>query len=1117
MIMQKNISTLYMDNTISEIKNKLKNKKIIGYSNLNKSGLETYLKLSNLTKPVLNKIAKKVNKKILVSKTNKKELLNLIIKEYKKSSSNKKIITDYVTLETINKEINKNIKKYEKIVEKVDDTPLEQKLLTELIFHNVQLLSRQKRNVDTYKGIFTQKPIKDIPDTPEKFYNDMELVVFSTYINAFIDEAEHRIFKFDDVIGINYKKLYVFYIPIGDKPEDGYRKEIKYESNPIPITPDMRDKRIEKEKIKPLNILVDDYIESHKDKGSGANRLFIGYQILIHKKPNSKITDNDIYQLKAFKPSNNRKYHELCCASTTNNKICIYETFLHITGKKSLRYMRKEHNTIMEELRNEGYDIEKSVKNGELLRSLELLTKKYNNKVMIVFYESSISLDNNKLSFNGDIPIIVECGKVIEDINNNDVMDFIGKPCFLYQKDVHVAPFIFNIDKNNNNKIKTKKTFKLTPEFIKNNNITDCDVYGYDLETYTDENDYAVPYCLCLYGENNGNIIEKSFYGLDCINEFINYINNISTPVNNQKSRPKNKVRDICLYGFNNSRFDNIFIYEKLYDLDPCTKFIFTKSAVKYIQYNNIKIFDICLQYNYKGLANTAKAFKLDSDKGVFPYKFVNHDNIYYNGFIPDIKYWNSIDDYNQYKINEGNTFNMEKYTIKYCMRDSEIVYKIAKIHLDNSIGEINGRLYNVSKCNTSASLSIKIFQQCFLNDVLYQSPDNIIKKERFAYKGGRTEVFKKSFKSDFNNFLYYYDINSSYPSSMTGDMPYKYINTIYYNDRLFNYDEIDDCFLYLCRYQYIGDDKHYIPNLLLRDSKTNNIISVKNSYDYSYHWGCEIKEAIQNGNIIYINEANTYEKKPIFKVFSEYFYNERLKIKATNPCKSLFFKNILNSLYGKFGQKPFTSTKLCKNSDDVYKICNNKNTILKSFNVVNDNIIIEYENENSDYSIGKLVRFSSYISAKSRCSLSAFMRDVSHENVYYCDTDSVFTSKKPSDCFIDQKILGKWKLECEPIYEACFIAPKVYNYKTIDEETCKKAKGVNSELVNYFDYFSLLDNGLSSIPVNSLMFFRSLENVKIKDQTRNIKCVYTKRIWFGNNSEAFDNIDDWITFKSGL
>ena len=70
--------------------------------------------------------------------------------------------------------------------------------------------------------------------------------------------------------------------------------------------------------------------------------------------------------------------------------------------------------------------------------------------------------------------------------------------------------------------------------------------------------------------------------------------------------------------------------------------------------------------------------------------------------------------------------------------------------HIENCIGKINTKVgktvidtkyYNVMNSPTSANLSIKMFKQLFLTDTLYQSPDQIIKFERCAYKGGRTEV----------------------------------------------------------------------------------------------------------------------------------------------------------------------------------------------------------------------------------------------------------------------------------------------------------------------------------------------------------------------------------------
>ncbi len=51
---------------------------------------------------------------------------------------------------------------------------------------------------------------------------------------------------------------------------------------------------------------------------------------------------------------------------------------------------------------------------------------------------------------------------------------------------------------------------------------------------------------------------------------------------------------------------------------------------------------------------------------------------------------------------------------------------------------------------------------------------------------------------------------------------------------------------------------------------------------------------------------------------------------------------------------------------------------------------------------------------------------DVGMENVVYCDTDSIMTTKDLSNNFIDNKELGKWKLE-KTITKGYFCAPKLY------------------------------------------------------------------------------------------
>ena len=63
-----------------------------------------------------------------------------------------------------------------------------------------------------------------------------------------------------------------------------------------------------------------------------------------------------------------------------------------------------------------------------------------------------------------------------------------------------------------------------------------------------------------------------------------------------------------------------------------------------------------------------------------------------------------------------------------------------------------------------------------------------------------------------------------------------------------------------------------------------------------------EIKNSLENQQIkiIQIHKKILYKKKNIFKEFVDFFYAKR--IDATNKLENTFYKNLLNSLYGRFG-----------------------------------------------------------------------------------------------------------------------------------------------------------------------------------------------------------------------
>lgn len=77
--------------------------------------------------------------------------------------------------------------------------------------------------------------------------------------------------------------------------------------------------------------------------------------------------------------------------------------------------------------------------------------------------------------------------------------------------------------------------------------------------------------------------------------------------------------------------------------------------------------------------------------------------------------------------------------------------------------------------------------------------------------------------------------------------------------------------------------------------------------------------------------------------------------------------------------------------------------------------------------------------------------------NLYYTDTDSAYVDKPLPAHFVNDKILGKMKLEniCK---KAIFLAPKLYCLLTEDDKFIHKVKGLNHDIkLTLNDFESLL------------------------------------------------------------
>ena len=867
------------------------------------------------------------------------------------------------------------------------------------------------------------------------------------------------------------------------KSKISYMKEDFRDENEIDIDRRLfishRTTLLETEKVNKLF----SYVKNEEE--SGIIWVFEGVNLFITKRGQDKQFNLNEYatELKAFSPTSNQQYHKQCQVSTTKNRYCIYETYLFI--EKNI--IPKRTKNIKELINNEPKEVINYIKNGELINFLIYKSKEHNKPYYIEIYKHD---PINGLMINKD--------EITEIIN---LKEFNNKQVFLYD-DNHVAPRRLNLEIKKSNKNKNLN-YSMKPLKVKciNDNIES--VLAFDFETYNNEKHEEIPYCVCM---SNG----KSFYGINVVNEFCDYIDSIATKLYMSKTNSKLKVKQIFIYGFNNSRFDNQFILNGLLKRNRNMKYIISNNDIKYMKYYNIRFYDIA-QYYSGSLDQVSKSFNLLIKKGVFPYSFVNKDNLYYNNEVPELKYWNSNNDRTTYIKENGKNFNLKEYTIKYCLLDTELTKQIADIHLKECVGTINNKLYDARNSITAAGISLKVFNQCFQNDIIYQSPKDIQTKERTAYKGGRTEAFKEFFEYE-DAYLKYIDLNSSYPSSMLETMPYNYLQT--FNQTILNakIEDITPYYLYYCNSSYNGDNEFFIPNLLTR-SKKGDIIAVKNT-DYDYHWGIEVIEAIKSNCIINIKEIIVYSSKPLFNEFSNYFYNERLKEKKLNHTSKIqFYKILLNSLYGKFGQKEKEGLKICKSLYDINKILTDEDLKITNFKLIGNDIALSYKNKEEEHC--GFIRLSSYIAAYSRTKLSNMMREVGYENIYYCDTDSIFTSKEIPEKYISDTELGLWKYESKTIIKAVFLAPKLYYYKEEDkqENSIIHAKGQPKKLMKT-EYLDLAYDNKDVKITNPTMFKRSLDKIIKEAQIRTLRKVQNKRIWKGNNSYAFNNYSEWFNNK---
>ncbi len=383
------------------------------------------------------------------------------------------------------------------------------------------------------------------------------------------------------------------------------------------------------------------------------------------------------------------------------------------------------------------------------------------------------------------------------------------------------------------------------------------------------------------------------------------------------------------------------------------------------------------------------------------------------------------------------------KTLAEYNRKDCVILYDAIRTLEDTVLG-LGGRLEM-----TIASTAMGLFRRKYLKDEIPTNSDlNELASE--AYIASRVEVFEKHCSAGD-----YYDINSSFPYSMTFEAPGEMIRT---TKRMADNDTIK-----LVKASVSVRDCD-IPPLPYRTGEDRRIYFPTGSWN-GWFSSVDIDLLESTGHRINrIDKVIEFEPFHDLRDYANHIYD--LRKNSDHEPEKVVLKFLLNSLYGKFAEGE-TKSKYLINPPAVFfdvpdwtpERGEGKSFVMPGVYELIEKRTIAHRH----------VPIAMHITALSRKWLYQYM--VKASKVYYCDTDSIVVN--PTDKFDVSKDLGGLKHEGS-IRDGYYHAPKTYAYQKCLPEGMQgplqyaiKAKGFSrltdengdTRPLHYDDFSSLVDH----------------------------------------------------------
>jgi hypothetical protein len=337
-----------------------------------------------------------------------------------------------------------------------------------------------------------------------------------------------------------------------------------------------------------------------------------------------------------------------------------------------------------------------------------------------------------------------------------------------------------------------------------------------------------------------------------------------------------------------------------------------------------------------------------------------------------------------------------------YCRRDVLIEFENFRIFIRFLEANAISRL-----CYTKASTAMVAYLFRHYHTPIYiHNNAEAIRLERDSYKGGRCECF---YIGDLDYEPYYIlDVNSLYPFVMRGNMyPVKYVK-ILHNPTISDIETFCNANSLVASVAIDTDEPAYAIKMERTIFPIGNFETVLTTP--------ELKYALSRGHIKQVFDCVLYEQADIFTSYVNTMYQLRRDFAvADNGEYEKLCKVLLNSLYGKFGQKAENWEKIGEAPDEPDReeliFYTNPPKVMRIRYLLGQLFELKSYSEAFD----SFPAIAAHVTAYARMYLWRLMSIAGIGNYFYCDTDSLIVNTQGLYNLYDlmsDTDLGKLKLQ---------------------------------------------------------------------------------------------------------